>query len=187
VEGVVRTRVGYTGGTSRDPGYHNLGDHSESIQIDYDPNRISYGQLLEIFWASHNPVTEYRPRQYASFIFYHDQQQKAEAVLSKERAEAEKCGKLYTGIVPFTIFYMAEDYHQKYYLQQELTLFKEFSVIYPQLHGLVGSTAAARINGYLAGYGTDDELRVNVPKLGLSPSGIQKLLELRRRMPVRCA
>ena len=184
---MVRTRVGYTGGTSRDPGYHNLGDHSESIQIDYDPNRISYGQLLEIFWASHNPVTEYRPRQYASFIFYHDHQQKAEAVLSKERSEAEYGGKLYTRIVPFSIFYVAEDYHQKYYLQQEPALFKEFSAIYPQFDRLVGSTASARVNGYLAGYGTDDELRVNVPKLGLSPSGIQKLLELRSRMPVRCA
>lgn len=185
---MVRTRVGYTGGTTRDPSYHNLGNHSESIQIDYDPTRISYAKLLEIFWGSHNPVTEHTPRQYASFIFYHDQQQKADAVLSKKQAESAYAGsKLCTGIAPFSLFYQAEDYHQKYYLQQESVLFKEFSAIYPQFERLVGSTAVARVNGYVAGYGSDYELQANLPQLGLSHSGLQKLLELRRRIPVRCA
>ena len=183
---MVRTRVGYTGGTSPEPTYHNLGDHSEAIQIDYDPVRISYQQLLEIFWESHNQVWEPLSKQYASFVFYHDRAQKTEAVLSKQQAEARHGSRFFTEIRPFPTFFIAEDYHQKYFLQQEPDLFREFSTIYPLISRLIGSTAAARVNGYLGGHGTTAELEANLPNLGLSPGGIQRLLELRRRIPLRC-
>jgi len=55
---VIRTRVGYAGGSTNNPTYYNLGDHSETVQIDYDPTRISYEELLEVFWDSHNPTTQ---------------------------------------------------------------------------------------------------------------------------------
>lgn len=70
---MIRTRVGYAGGSKENPTYYSLGDHSETIQIDYDPTQISYGQLLEVFWNSHNPTYEPWSRQYMSIIFYHSE------------------------------------------------------------------------------------------------------------------
>lgn len=58
MDGVIRTKVGYTGGTLKDPTYHNLGDHTESLQVEYDPTVVTYEQLLGIFWESHNPTYE---------------------------------------------------------------------------------------------------------------------------------
>ena len=81
--GVIRTRVGYTGGTTVDPTYHDLGDHSETIQIDYDPTQVSYQALLDVFWNSHNPTTRSWSRQYASAVFYHSDEQKKLAMESR--------------------------------------------------------------------------------------------------------
>ena len=73
---MVRTRVGYAGGTKENPTYTSLGDHSEAIRIDYDPTRISYAELLEIFWQSHNCTSRAYSRQYMSIILYHDEEQR---------------------------------------------------------------------------------------------------------------
>jgi len=78
---VVRTRVGYTGGDKPNPTYHNIGDHAESVDIDYDPEVTDYENLLDIFWKNHNPTSFYS-RQYMSAIFYHDAAQKEAAELS---------------------------------------------------------------------------------------------------------
>ena len=67
---MVRTRVGYTGGTDDSPTYERLGDHTESVEIEYDPSRLSYQELLDIFWASHTPTLEPYARQYMPAIFY---------------------------------------------------------------------------------------------------------------------
>ena len=75
----MSTRVGYAGGAKEDPTYRSLGDHSETIQIIYDPEIISYNELLDIFWQSHNPSLGSFTRQYASIIFYHDDNQKKQA------------------------------------------------------------------------------------------------------------
>src|SRR5262249_18399740 len=74
--GVVRTRVGYTGGTSKDPTYYSLGDHTETLQIDFDPTVITYEQLLEVFWHTHNPCAQPWSRRYMSTVFYHGESQK---------------------------------------------------------------------------------------------------------------
>ena len=75
----MRTRVGYSGGTKENPTYHDLGDHTETVQIDYDPTRVSYDKLLEIFWKSHNPRYQSRSRQYMIAVFYQDAEQKKRA------------------------------------------------------------------------------------------------------------
>ncbi len=67
---MVRTRVGYAGGTKRNPTYYNLGDHTETIQIDYDPTYVSYRELLDIFWESHDPAARPWSRQYMAVVFY---------------------------------------------------------------------------------------------------------------------
>ena len=73
---MVRTRVGYAGGLKENPSYYGLGDHSETIQIDYAPTRISYQELLDVFWSSHNPQQRPWSTQYKSMILYHTDEQK---------------------------------------------------------------------------------------------------------------
>jgi peptide-methionine (S)-S-oxide reductase len=170
--------VGYAGGSKANPTYHSLGDHSETIQIDYDPAQISYQELLDIFWSSHSPTARPWSRQYASIIFYHNEEQKRLAEASRDREAAGRGSPIYTEIVPFAQFYLAEAYHQKYQLQQIPALLRELRAIYPRDGDWIDSTAAARINGYLAGYGSLAELRAGIEDLGLSPVAQQKLLDL---------
>jgi len=159
VKGVVRTRVGYAGGTTESPTYHNLGDHTETIQIDYDPTQISYEQLLEIYWNSHNPTVPYWSRQYMSIVFYHNNKQRELAMETKQLEQAGSGRQVYTEIIPFSEFYLAEDYHQKYHLQQVAELMKELTAIYPNFADFIESTAVARINGYVGGRVTFQELQ----------------------------
>ncbi len=182
---MVRTVVGYTGGTTENPTYHNIGDHTETVLVEYDPTRISYEELLDVFWEGHNPTRPAYSRQYASIIFYTDEEQKKLAQESKERREAE-CGcRIYTDILPLTRFYPAEDYHQKYYLRHSPEFMREFRAMYPDDEDFVNSTAAARVNGYLGGHGTLADLEAELDKLGLSPGAQERLLEMvaRRSKP----
>lgn len=172
---MIRTQVGYAGGDKDNPTYHNLGNHSESIQIEYDPRQISYEELLEIFWEIHHPVMPAFSTQYASLIFYHNEDQKARAEKSKKEQEDRIGRKLYTEIVPFSGFYPAENYHQKYRLQNHSALMKEYERIYPDFQDLVASTAVARVNGYVAGNGSDKQFEKDLGRLGLSEDGRKRL------------
>jgi len=175
---VVRTRVGYAGGSKASPTYHDLGDHSETIQVDYDPVQVSYQELLDVFWRSHSPTARPLSRQYASVIFYHtaEQQRLAEASLARE--EGSRGRRIYTEIVPFSEFYRAETYHQKYRLQKVPALVGELRALYPQGNDWIDSTVAARANGYLGGYGTLDGVEAAVEELGLSAEAKGRLLDL---------
>jgi len=174
---VVRTRVGYAGGTKENPTYHSLGDHSESLQIDYDPSRISYEQLLDVFWASHDATQKPWSRQYISVIFYHDEEQKRLATASMEREQERRGKKILTEIVPLQKFYLAEDYHQKYYLLNEFRLAREYQAIYPAQEDFLDSTAVSRVNGYIGGNGSSEQLEREISSLGLSPEGENFLRE----------
>jgi peptide-methionine (S)-S-oxide reductase len=178
---VVRTRVGYSGGEKVNPTYHDLGDHSETIQIDYDPLKISYEQLLDVFWASHNPTVSSFSVQYRSAIFYHNEEQRRLAVESKEQQEKERGQRIYTEIIPYSRFYLAEDYHQKYALRNVSVIAGEVLEMYSDIEDFVNSTAVARLNGYAGGYGDADELKTSLDKLGLSEAAEQRLLEIADR------
>jgi len=180
LDGIVRTRVGYAGGTTPSPTYHNLGDHTETIQIDYDPTQISYEQLLDIYWYSHNSTVQTSSRQYMPIVFHHNSEQQRLAVETKQREEARLDRTVYTEIIPFSEFHLAEYYHQKYYLQGVPELVKELVAIYPNSGDFIDSTAAARINGYLGGYGTLEALEEQLSSFGLSPAGNEKMLEIGR-------
>lgn len=182
---MVRTRVGYAGGEKKNPTYHDLGDHTETVQIDFDPRKISYEQLLDIFWASHNPAKSAWSSQYKHVLFYHDDKQKELALKSKERLAAKLQLKIHTEIVSYTGFYRAEDYHQKYKLRHTSDLMAEFISIYPDADDFVDSTAAARINGYLYSYGSLENLQAEVDDFGLSDTGKEKLVDLLRRREKR--
>ena len=179
IAGVVRTRVGYAGGTTPDPTYRALGDHSESIQIDYDPAVLGYTDLLEVFWSEHRPATPPRSLQYASGIFVSDDEQHVAAEASKRSVESV-LGRVFTRIEPLERFYVAEDYHQKYRLRGEPVLARELSAIYSDPAALRDSTAAARINGYLDGHGTLDELEAEIDSYGLSGPAAERLRSLVR-------
>ena len=180
MEGVVRTRAGYAGGKKENPTYYSLGDHTETLQIDFNPERITYEELLHVFWSSHNPVRRPWSRQYMSIIFYHNQEQEILARVTKTGQEEVQSQKLYTEVKPFSNFYLAEDYHQKYYLQNNPGLMPEVRSFYANFQDFVDSTAAARINGYVAGYGDRDSLAREIELLGLSSKSQEKLKSLVR-------
>ena len=134
--GILSTQVGYTGGRSSNPTYeqvcsHTTG-HAEAIEIIFDPEIISYDRLLKFFWQSHDATDQNRQGinhdyQYRSAVFYHDEQQKEIALQLKRQLEAkDKLLKLLVNdIVPATIFYPAEAYHQQYYEKHAIPYLKK--------------------------------------------------------------
>lgn len=129
LSGVVSTRVGYTGGHTENPTYREVCSdttgHAEAVEVTFDPNIISYEKLLDVFWHSHNPTLLNRQgpdvgSQYRSAIFYHDDAQKQLAEKSKQELENthEFSKPIVTEIVAATVFYPAEEYHQKYLQKQ---------------------------------------------------------------------
>jgi peptide-methionine (S)-S-oxide reductase len=173
----VSTRVGYAGGTTPDPTYYNIGDNTETVEVVYDPSVISYEDLLSAFWNGHSPTTRWYSQQYASLILYYNDKQKALAEASRDRLQAETGSTIYTEIVPAN-FHPAEDYHQKFYLRGSPELAGEYRAIYPDETDFTNSTATARVNGYVAGFGTPETLQKELDDLGLSPAGKDELLKL---------
>ncbi len=121
--GVVSTQVGYIGGHTENPTYREVcnGDteHAEAVQIEFDPEQVSFTALLQQFWQCHNPTEKDRQgvdvgRQYRSAIFVHDDAQYQTAKVSMQQAQADFSRPIATEIVPATIFYRAEEYHQLY-------------------------------------------------------------------------
>lgn len=176
LEGVVRTRVGYMGGTTADPTYENLGDHTETVKLEYDPSVISYEDLLAVFFGSHDCSVSGAKRQYMSVVFFYDADQERLAHEAKEAMETTLGAVVETEILPAGTFYLAEDYHQKHTLQGYESFMREFRVMYPEFSDLIDSTAAARVNGYLSGYGTEEQLRRELDSLGLSEEAKKRLL-----------
>lgn len=124
--GITSTHVGYMGGHLKNPTYEDVctdtTGHAEVVQVEYDPSKISYVEILDIFWNNHDPTTLNRQgpdvgKQYRSAIFYHTPDQEKEARESKENLDKSgKFGKkIVTEIVPSGEFFKAEEYHQQYY------------------------------------------------------------------------
>lgn len=170
--------MGYAGGTSANPTYRRIGDHTESIQIVFDPEVISYEELIKLFWASHNPVVESYSRQYASIVFFHNEEQETIARETRDALSRELRAEIKTGLRPYENFTSAEAYHQKYYMQNRRQLFDAVRALYPSFDGLVDSTTAARINGYVAGYGTEEQFEEDMALIPL-PEDVERQL---RRM-----
>jgi peptide-methionine (S)-S-oxide reductase len=127
LEGVTATAAGYEGGTLENPTYedvcsHTTG-HAEVVEVTYDPEQISYEQLLDVFWAKHDPTQLNRQGwdigdQYRSVVFFHDAEQQEAAVRSKAEQQARHPAPVVTQIEPAQTFYVAEDYHQQYLEKQ---------------------------------------------------------------------
>jgi peptide-methionine (S)-S-oxide reductase len=124
IEGVVATSVGYTGGTTVEPTYEQVCSdttgHAEAVQVRFDPDVVSYGELLDTFWSIHNPTTRDRQgwdfgHQYRSAIFFEDADQERAAIASRDEHQSTLDRPIVTEIVPASVFYDAEDYHQRYF------------------------------------------------------------------------
>jgi peptide-methionine (S)-S-oxide reductase len=122
-EGVLATEVGYAGGVTENPTYRDVctdrTGHAEVVRVEFDPTKISYDALLDVFWGLHDPTTLNRQgpdvgSQYRSAIYVHDAEQKDAAEASKTRAQDHFRRPIVTEITPATEFYPAEDYHQRY-------------------------------------------------------------------------
>lgn len=144
LDGVQSVVAGYAGGTKANPTYEEVctGEtgHAEVAQITFDPTKISYERLLEVFWEAHDPTTLNRQgadagTQYRSVIFYHDEKQKAAAEKSKTSAQKDISDPIVTEIQPLKVFYPAENYHQDYYKNHQNAPYCVF-VIKPKLKKL---------------------------------------------------
>ncbi|TYL36818.1 peptide-methionine (S)-S-oxide reductase [Natronococcus pandeyae] len=175
LEGVARTKVGYAGGTEPDPTYFSLGDHTEVVQVAYDPAELSYEDLLEVFWTNHDWSTSAPKRQYRSVVLAHDDEQYE--VARRERAAlAERTGRsVSTDVERLEGFTSAEEFHQKYELQSTPVVGDELASLYGD--GFVESTVVARLNGFVAGHGSPAQREEVLAALDL-PAPI--LMELRR-------
>ena len=169
--------MGYAGGTSPAPTYRSLGDPTETLRVEFDPQVIAYEDLLAIFWESHDPAARPYSRQYKAAVFYHNDGQKRLAEASRGRVAATLGAPVRTEILPAGPFTPAEDYHQKYYLRNAGELMEEFRAFYPDPRGFARSTAAARVNGYLGRHADADTVRRILPSLGLTPKGQAILLD----------
>ncbi len=127
--GVISTTAGYTGGQKVNPTYEEVSagatGHAEAVEVVYDPARISYARLLEVFWRNIDPLTANRQfcdagSQYRSAIYYHDATQKRLAEASRAELEKSRNWRIVTDIVPAGPFYRAEEYHQNYYKKNPL-------------------------------------------------------------------
>ena len=156
----MRTRVGYAGGRHKDPTYHDLGDHTEAFALDFDPRVISYDELLATFWSAHRPDRESYSTQYMAAAFP-NAAQLDRAMATRDQLRAK------TPVIANARFYLAEDYHQKYYLRHDRVLMRELEGYTPAQ--LVDSTLAARLNGLVAGHAC------NIDELGLSPAAREHL------------
>jgi peptide-methionine (S)-S-oxide reductase len=118
LDGVTRTRVGYSGGTLAQPTYDDVCSdttgHTEVVEVTYDPERVSYDELLQVFWRKHDPTRSKRKEQYRSVVFFHDEEQQDSALKSKAREQAERAAPIVTRVEPARGFYEAEEHHQQY-------------------------------------------------------------------------
>ena len=131
IDGVLSTMVGYTGGHTQNPTYDQVCSgttgHAESVEIVFDPDKVSYEKLLNIFWDNHNPTTLNRQgpdvgSQYRSAVFYHNDRQKELALSIKEKLQksGQFKSEIVTEIVIANTFYKAEEYHQQYLEKREI-------------------------------------------------------------------
>lgn len=152
-----------------------MGDHTESVSIDFDPKIVRYEDLLVRFWDSHNPARNHPGRQYRNVIFYRDSAQKAAAEASRGLAADQlgiACEEVKTHIVEATLFTYAEKYHQNYALTRTPEIRSVLEEAYPLLKDFADSAVATRLNAWLgSGWEIDrDQVEKEIESFGLSDS-----------------
>lgn len=130
VPGVIDALAGYSGGEVAEPSYEQVcmgrTGHAEVVEVEYDPEKVGYDELLQVFWRNHDPTQKNRQgpdvgTQYRSAIFYHDEDQRQRAESSRDRAQSSLRRQVVTEITPAGPFYRAEEYHQRYFEKQGIS------------------------------------------------------------------
>lgn len=175
--------MGYTGGTTSTPTYRNLGDHTETVDIEFNPDETSYEELLKMFWESHDPTMQHK-RQYMSAIFYHGADQRTVSEQSRDELLKKATRLVVTVIEKAGAFYEAEDYHQKYMLRKYPELISALKLSDAEL---IKSSAAARLNGYIGGFGSVEAFNSEKQTFSLSPDMLDMVRrKIRSRMSQKC-
>ena len=181
---MLRTRVGYAGGKDDKPTYRAIGDHTEAIQIEFDPKKISFADLLEIFWDSHDECGGTWSTQYKAVLWTHGEAQARIARKSAEALAKKRGRKLTTAVKPAPTFWIGEDYHQKYRLRRHEKLIAALLGPKPTGEKIRESTVTARANGWVAGYGTPEQIAAESKALGLDEKARAELARvLGKRAP----
>lgn len=176
--GVLRTRVGYAGGTTLNPIYRQMGDHTETLEIDFDPAVLPYEEVLKHFWENHYPNRdEYKGRQYISLLRFHSVQQQETIGRIKEEMECRLGEKIETEIAPYWDFTLAEERHQKYYLKRYPRILGQLAQHYPNAESLQDSIFAARLNGFAKGFGNREKLKEEIRDWNISEESRRVLVE----------
>ena len=165
----MKTTVGYAGGTTESPTYRSMGDHAECVQVTFDPEQVSFEELLERFWEWHSPFRAAWSRQYMSAVFYHNEAQQQAIERSLERLR--EVGEPKTEVQACSVYTLAEDYHQNYYLKCNRTLARELAD---------DSYEATKANAIMGGHLTWTPEQV--AELGLSEKAQSALLGRRRKL-----
>ena len=181
---MLHTRVGYAGGNEDKPTYRDLGDHTEAIQIEFDPKKITFQQLLDVFWDSHDECGRVWSSQYKAVLWTHG---KAQAAVARKSAAVRAKGrgkKLTTLVAAAPRFWIAEDYHQKYNARRYGALITAVLGSKHTEKDIRESTAIARINGWVSGHGTKAQMLSESRAFGFSESARKELAQaLGRRAP----
>ncbi|GAE37165.1 peptide methionine sulfoxide reductase MsrA [Halalkalibacter akibai JCM 9157] len=157
-----------------------MGDHTETIEIDFDPDVIQVSELLTIFWGNHNSLRKevYRGRQYLSLFLYRTEAQRKMALQLKENLEDKLNGVIQTEVSPFTHFYVAEDKHQKYYLKRFPKAYEDLLHLFESHQQFVNSTLVARLNGFVREFGTLQTIRTELEHWKLDEREYQVILKI---------
>lgn len=166
--------MGYAGGKGI-PTYTDLGWHSEAIQVDYDPNIISYDELLGLFFKYHNPTLRPFAQRVKSIIFTGNDLE-AENARKRVLQLSELHGKgIFTEVKPLEKFYLAEDEHQFRYLKSEVSLYAEVMALYPTMDEQLASSVVSKLNAAALGYIEDMSLQALIKKSSISSEGAERL------------
>lgn len=159
--GVIRTRTGFAGGTTPEPTYRNIGDHTEMIQVAFDPSLISYEDILKTFWDSHDAAKDrsYKGCQYLSVLIVHSNEQQRIAEKVKREWEEQHKKRIETEIHYDLPFYQAEDRHQKYFLKRFEKAMASILPLFPDHTHFMHSTIAARLNGFVRENGRLNDIK----------------------------
>ncbi|KAI6242801.1 Peptide-methionine (S)-S-oxide reductase [Aphelenchoides fujianensis] len=165
IDGVLNTRVGYAGGTTKNPTYTSIGDHTEVTELSFDESVVGYKELVHFFFDHHDSTVPHKA-QYRSLILWTDEEQKkvAEAILEDIKKQQKN---VQTKVEKLDVFYEAEGYHQKYWLQSQKRIVKELGLKESEL---ATSQLATKLNAFLAGYDRFDVLKDLAKKHNLSDS-----------------
>jgi len=180
MDGVLRTRVGYSGGKSTNPSYKVVDFHTEVVEIDYDPEIISYGELIDIFFSSHNETLRPYDQRVKSLIFYRNDAEYdiAKQKLNNIRMSTPEEESVFTELKSFEVFYLAEPEHQNRSLKLETSLYGEIEQMFGTDDKVLLSILASKLNGYIYGYGTLEGAQNLLDLSGLSDASKARVIDV---------